>query len=105
MPKAAAFAALILAFGLSGRAMADDECWAPMTDWQPRQAVETLAQKQGWAVRRITVHEGCYRVFGHDQSGRDIRITLNPVTLEILNDHERGDHEADGHGENKHRHD
>ncbi len=106
MPKAVAFAALMLALSLSGRAMADDECWAPMTEWQPRQAVETFAAKQGWTVRRITVHEGCYRVFGHDQSGKDIRLTLNPVTLEVLNDREGGDHEAeDGHRENKHRHD
>jgi hypothetical protein len=106
VPKAAAIAALVVALSLAGRAVADDECWAPMTDWQPRQAVESLAKNQGWTVRRVTVHDGCYRVFGHDQTGKDIRVTLNPVTLEIINDRDRDDRESeDDHSENKHKHD
>ena len=99
-------AALAMTAALAGQVLADDDCWAPMTEWQPRQAVEAMAAKEGWTVRRITIHDGCYKVFGHDSAGKDIRMTVNPVTLEILRSGEHGDHESeDSHRNNKHPHD
>lgn len=102
--------ALAVAFAISatlaGRALADDDCWAPMSDWQPRQAVETMAEKQGWTVRRITIHDGCYKVFGRDSTGKEIRLTVNPVTLEVLKAREHDDHDSEnGDRHNKHQHD
>lgn len=92
MRKAGAIATILAVAFSSGVALADDDCWAPMADWQPRQAVEKMAQKQGWNVRRITIHDGCYRVYGQDTKGRSIRVTLNPVTLKVLKGGEEDEH-------------
>ena len=56
----AAIAALLPA----GAAMADDDCFVPMADWQPREAVTKLAEEKGWAVRRIKIDDGCYEIDG-----------------------------------------
>ena len=49
-----------------GAALAEDDCFVPMADWQPREAVARLAQENGWTVRRIKVDDGCYEIDGSD---------------------------------------
>ena len=41
-----------------GAALADDDCFVPMADWQPRDAVAMLAEENGWTVRRIKIDDG-----------------------------------------------
>jgi hypothetical protein len=53
-------------------ALASDDCAVPMTDWQPREAVVKLAEKNGWELRRIRIEDGCYEVIGRDAEGRSI---------------------------------
>jgi hypothetical protein len=75
-------------------AAADDDCSVPMADWQPRHAVERMAEAQGWSVRRIKIDDGCYEVDGRDAEGRAIDVTLDPATLAIIeveNEGEDGD--------------
>jgi hypothetical protein len=84
MRKSLAIIILVSAIGASGAARADDDCWAPMSEWQPRAAVQQLAQKQGWTVKRIKIHDGCYRIYGSDANGEEIHVTVNPVTLDIV---------------------
>jgi hypothetical protein len=68
----------------AGAALADDECFAPMADWHPRETVARLAAQNGWTVRRIKIDDGCYEIDGRDASGRRIEVTLHPVTLEVI---------------------
>ena len=68
----------------AGAALADDDCFAPMADWQPRDAVAQLAQKNGWTVRRIKVDDGCYEIVGSDADGRQIEVKIHPATLEVM---------------------
>lgn len=75
-----AFLALLPA----GAAMADDDCFVPMADWQPREAVAQLALEKGWTVRRIKIDDGCYEIDGTDADGRAFEVTVHPGTLEIL---------------------
>lgn len=98
----------VLAFAcgllLSEAALADDDCFVPMMDWQPREAVSQMAVRQGWTVRRIKIDDGCYQIIGQDADGQGIKVLLHPQTLEIV-EHERlsdrknrgrkGDHEDD----------
>ena len=65
-------------------ALADEDCFVPMADWQPRSAVAALAAQNGWQVRRIKIDDGCYAVHGTDAKGRKIEAKLNPQTLKIL---------------------
>lgn len=76
---------LALLAGLpAAAALADDDCFVPMADWQPREAVAKLAEARGWTVRRIKIDDGCYEIDGKDQAGRRIEVTVHPATLEVL---------------------
>ena len=77
-----------------GSAMADDECFVPMADWKPREAVAALAAQKGWTVRRIKIDDGCYEIDGTDAQGQQIEVTVHPATLDILEIEHR---EGDGH--------
>jgi hypothetical protein len=86
-------------------ALADDDCFVPMADWQPRDAVARLAEENGWTVRRIKIDDGCYEIDGSDTEGRRIEVTIHPGTLEVIeveyeDDDDRGnrdrDHDRDG---------
>ncbi len=68
----------------AGAAFADDDCFVPMTDWQPRDAVARLAEENGWTVRRIKIDDGCYEIKGNDAEGRRIEATVHPGTLKVI---------------------
>lgn len=75
-----------------GPALADDDCFVPMENWQPREAVARLAKANGWAVRRIKIDDGCYEIDGRDAEGRRIEVTVHPATLQVIKiEHEDGD--------------
>ena len=83
---------LALVAGLpAATAQADDDCFVPMADWQPREAVAKLAEARGWTVRRIKIDDGCYEIKGRDSSGKAIEVTVQPATLEGI----RIEHEED----------
>ncbi|NCO20733.1 MAG: PepSY domain-containing protein [Rhodobacterales bacterium] len=68
----------------AGVALADDDCFVPMADWQPRHAVASLAETNGWSVRRIKIDDGCYEIDGRDAEGRQIEVTVHPATLDVI---------------------
>ena len=68
----------------SGAAWADDDCFVPMADWQPRDAVARLAAENGWTVRRIKIDDGCYEIDGRDSADRAIEVKVHPGTLQIV---------------------
>ena len=67
-----------------GAALAEDDCFVPMADWQPREAVARLAQENGWTVRRIKVDDGCYEIDGSDAEGRRLEVMVHPATLQVI---------------------
>ena len=84
----------------AGAALADDDCFVPMSDWQPREEVARLAAENGWTVRRIKIDDGCYQIDGSDAEGRPIEVTVHPETLQVIefeheddDDRPRGDRE------------
>ncbi len=62
----------------------DDDCTVPMTNWQPRETVQQMAEAQGWTVRRIKTDDGCYEIKGRDARGRKIEVKVDPGTLAIV---------------------
>lgn len=68
----------------AGPARADDQCFVPMADWKPREAVAGLAARNGWTVRRIKIDDGCYEIDATDAMGQRIEVTVHPSTLEII---------------------
>lgn len=83
MRFALAILACVAAFPV-GAALADDDCFVPMADWKPREAVAAMAADLGWTVRRIKIDDGCYEIVGTDSDGTPIEVTVHPGTLEIL---------------------
>ena len=76
----------------AGAALADDDCFVPMAEWQPREAVARLAAENGWTVRRIKIDDGCYEIDGADAEGRRIEATIHPATLQVIEvEHEDDD--------------
>lgn len=75
---------LLALLGSAGPAIADEDCSVPMSDWQPREAVQQMAEKQGWTVRRIKIDDGCYEIDGLDAQGRTVEATVDPATLTII---------------------
>ena len=68
----------------AGMAVADDDCFVPMADWQPRAAVAQLADDNNWTLRRIRIDDGCYEIDGSDAAGQRIKEKVHPRTLKIL---------------------
>ena len=76
---------MALVIGLpAGTALAEEGCFVPMSDWQPREAVVKLAKDRGWTVRRIKIDDGCYEIDARDAAGKSFEATVHPATLEVL---------------------
>ncbi len=85
MKKAGLIAVFLLNPLAAGAAMADDDdCNVPMSNWQPREAVQKMAEERGWTVQRIKTDDGCYEIEGLDENGREIEAEIDPGTLAIL---------------------
>jgi hypothetical protein len=84
-------------------AWADDDCDAPISRWQSRDAVRQMAAAQGWQVERLKIDDGCYEIRFTDTQGRRFKAKIDPETLKVLklkqDDHKR-EHksERDGQG-------
>ena len=64
--------------------MADDDCDVPLGRWQPREAVQAMAQARGWQVDRLRIDDGCYQIRGTDEAGQPFKAKIDPATLEIV---------------------
>ena len=65
-------------------ALAEEGCFAPMADWQPREAVAQMAAEHGWTVARIKIDDGCYEIKGTDAAGHRIEVKVDPATLAVI---------------------
>jgi len=65
-------------------AYARDDCFVPMSGWQPRAAVVRMAEDNGWKVRRIKISDGCYEVYALDPKGRRVEVKIHPATLDVI---------------------
>lgn len=77
-------AALAAGMALSGAAWASPDCDTRMSDWQPRDAVETYVRTLGVEVSRLRIDDGCYEVRGRDVDGNRIELKLDPATLALV---------------------
>ena len=64
--------------------LADDDCFGLMANWQFRDVVMQLGNANGWTVRRIKIDDGCHEIDGIDGDGRRIEVTVDPVTLALI---------------------
>ena len=74
--------------------MADDDCDVPLGRWQPREAVQAMAQTRGWQVDRLRIDDGCYQIRGADETGQPFKVKIDPATLEIVKIKRRSHHDG-----------
>jgi hypothetical protein len=101
MMKRALAAILLFGFAGSGAAMASDRCQVPMDQWQPRAAVQKMAEARGWRVDRIKIDDGCYKVRGVDGQGRAFKAKIDPSTLAVIKI--KNKEQAEGGGDKRER--
>ncbi len=85
-PFARLLAILVAALGITlstDRVLADDDCNDPIAQWQPRELLKQQLEARGWTVYRIRVDDGCYKVRGVDEQGRQVEATYSPAAFEL----------------------
>lgn len=76
---------LVVSLGVAALpAWAGDDCDAPVSRWQSRDAVRQMAAARGWEVQRLKIDDGCYEIRGTDAEGRAFKAKLDPETLKVL---------------------
>jgi len=61
---------------------AEQACSAPLADWQPRQALQTKLEAEGWTVMSIRSDDGCYKVRATKAGGERLAAKYDPASLE-----------------------
>lgn len=75
---------VVIALTASGTAVADDDCHSPMAEWQPRETVTARVTELGVMTDRLRIDDGCYEVRGQDGDGNQVKLKIDPASLEIL---------------------
>ena len=76
---------VVLSMGLAAvPASAKDDCDAPVSRWQTREALRQWAAAQGWQIQRLKIDDGCYEIRGMDAEGRPFKAKIEPETLKVL---------------------
>ena len=65
-------------------ALAGEKCDVPVSEWQPREVLESKLEADGWHVRSIKARDGCYEAVAVDARGRTVQAVFNPKTLERI---------------------
>ncbi len=85
-------ATTLIAVAAAGPAFAEGKCTnAPKSKWQPKSALESQLQADGFKVRQIKVEGGCYEVYATDKEGKRANMAYNAETLEKLANAEAGE--------------
>jgi hypothetical protein len=61
---------------------ANQACSAPLAYWQPREALQTKLEAEGWTVLSIRSDDGCYKVRATKPGGERLDAKYDPASLE-----------------------
>lgn len=67
---------------VGGPSLAGEKCDVPVSEWQPREALESKLEAGGWHVNSIKARDGCYEAVAVDAQGATVQAVFNPKTLE-----------------------
>lgn len=76
--------ALVLTAGFGGTAFASEKCTVAMADWQPREALQTKLEGEGWKVRSIKTEDGCYEAYAINAEGKKVEAYFDPQTFQSV---------------------
>jgi hypothetical protein len=87
-------AAVLAGPGLRPAAAEQRVCNVPLSDWQPRQALQKKLEDEGWQAIAIRIDDGCYKVRAMNAQGERLDAKFDPAKLEIVSRGGRGGHGA-----------
>jgi hypothetical protein len=94
--------ALFILLASPGAANAHWDCSAPLADWQPREALVSKLEADGWRNIAIRIEDGCYLVHAANAAGERLHGMFDPAKLTRVSgrgNHGEGEpHEKDGRG-------
>jgi hypothetical protein len=82
--KATCLAALALAFVGLEPALAAPKCDVPADQWQPRDALKSKLEAEGWKVRQIKTQHGCYEAYAVGANGKRMETFFDPKTFDAV---------------------
>ena len=91
MKQLTLMAALGLALGASGAALAKADCKPyPKDEWMKEADAKARIESQGYKIAKFKVDGNCYEIYGTNKEGKKVEIyydakTLEPVKTEIKN--------------------
>lgn len=81
-----------LAVVFASPAFAAGKCaTTPKAQWQPKSALETKLQADGYKVKQIKIEGGCYEVYATDKAGKRANMAFNAQTLDMVDNPEAGE--------------
>lgn len=75
--------ALILA-GLAFPALAAERCDVAEADRRPVEELTADLTAKGWTVSNVKTEDGCYEVYGRDETGARVETFFDPATFEAV---------------------
>ena len=63
-------------------AAADQHCRVPLADWQPREELRRVLERDHWQVVGIHLDDGCYKVKALGPNGERLEALFDPGTLQ-----------------------
>lgn len=57
-------------------------CDVPRKERQPSVRLQKQLLKAGWSIRKMQDYNGCYEVYGTDETGKSVEAFFDPRTLE-----------------------
>ncbi|WP_207102942.1 PepSY domain-containing protein [Paracoccus shandongensis] len=74
--------ALLTAIALP--ALAADRCTVPQDQWRPVEELKTELTAKGWTISNVKTEDGCYEVYGKDETGKRVEIFFDPATFQAV---------------------
>lgn len=75
--------ALLLAV-LALPAVAEERCNVAQANWRPAEELTAELTAKGWKVSNVKTEDGCYEVYGHDETGKKVEIFFDPATFQAV---------------------
>ena len=80
----AVFVATLAAFGSASAQHAEKCEEIPKAEWKPQAELERKLTNQGWKISRVKITNGCYEVYGKNETGRNVEVFFHPKTFELV---------------------
>ena len=56
----------------------------PKDQWRPQAELERKLVNQGWKISRVKITNGCYEVYGKNETGRNVELFFHPKTFDLV---------------------